>query len=178
MGLGTTADNVGMVAVGVNNASGAGDTSANYYYVDGEYTGSNPGVAFVVGNGDIDSGNGSGGANPSNAFVVNYDGSATLAGDLTVNSDMRLKSNIVTLGSTLSKLLLIDGKSYTMKSNEAIEKIGLLAQEVQKAFPELVKQAGDAEGTLSVNYQGMIPVLINAIKEQQKQIDELKALIQ
>ena len=61
--------------------------------------------------------------------------------------------------------------------NDAIEKIGLLAQEVQKAFPELVKQAGDAEGTLSVNYQGMIPVLINAIKEQQKQIDELKALI-
>jgi hypothetical protein len=178
MGLGTTADNVGMLAVGVNNASGAGDTSANYYYVDGAYTGSNPGVAFVVGNGDINSENGRAGDNPSNAFVVNYDGTATLSGDLTVNSDMRLKSNIVTLGSTLSKLLLIDGKSYTMKSNEAIEKIGLLAQEVQKAFPELVKQAGDAEGTLSVNYQGMIPVLINAIKEQQKQIDELKALIQ
>jgi hypothetical protein len=178
MGLGTTADNVGMLAVGVNNASGAGDTSENYYYVDGQYTGTNPGVAFVVGNGDINSSNGRAGENPSNAFVVNYDGTATLAGDLTVNSDMRLKSNIVTLGSTLSKLLLIDGKSYTMKSNEAIEKIGLLAQEVQKAFPELVKQAGDAEGTLSVNYQGMIPVLINAIKEQQKQIDELKALIQ
>ena len=178
MGLGTTADNVGMLAVGVNNASGAGDTSANYYYVDGAYSGSNPGVAFVVGNGDINSTTGRAGDNPSNAFVVNYDGTATLSGDLTVNSDMRLKSNIVTLGSTLSKLLLIDGKSYTMKSNEAIEKIGLLAQEVQKAFPELVKQAGDAEGTLSVNYQGMIPVLINAIKEQQKQIDELKALIQ
>ena len=64
-----------------------------------------------------------------------------------------------------------------MKANESIGKIGLLAQEVQKAFPELVKAAGDEEGTLSVNYQGMIPVLINAIKEQQKQIDELKAII-
>ena len=61
-----------------------------------------------------------------------------------------------------------------MKSNDAIEKIGLLAQEVQKAFPELVKQAGDAEGTLSVNYQGMIPVLINAIKEQQKELAKLE----
>ena len=177
MGLGTIADNVGMVAVGVNNASGAGDTSANYYYVDGSYTGSNPGVAFVVGNGDIDSSNGSGGSNPSNAFVVNYDGSATLGGDLTVNSDVRLKSNIISLGSTLSKLLLIDGKSYTMKANESIAKIGLLAQEVQQAFPELVKVAGDQDGTMSVNYQGMIPVLINAIKEQQKQIEELKAMI-
>ena len=69
---------------------------------------------------------------------------------------------------------MIDGKSYTLKSNESIEKIGLLAQEVQKVFPELVKQSGDQEGTLSVNYQGMISVLINAIKEQQKEIDEIK----
>ena len=69
---------------------------------------------------------------------------------------------------------MIDGKTYTMKSNESIEKIGLLAQEVQKAFPELVKKSGDEEGTLSVNYQGMIPVLINAIKEQQREIDEIK----
>ena len=47
-------------------------------------------------------------------------------------------------------------------------KIGLLAQEVQRnLFPELVKQANDSEGTLSVNYQGLIPVLLNAIKERQ-----------
>ena len=177
MGLGTTADNVGMVAVGVNNAAGIGDTAEQYFYVDGQYTGSNPGVAFVVGNGDIDSSNGLAGSNSSNAFIVNYDGSATLAGDLTVNSDARLKSNIVTLGSTLSKLLLIDGKRYTMKSNENVEKIGLLAQDVLAAFPELVKKGGDEDGTLSVNYQGLIPVLINAIKEQQEQINVLKALI-
>ena len=178
MGLGTTADNVGMLAVGVNNAAGIGDPTADqYYYADGAYTGAPIGVAFVVGNGDVDTSNGLAGANPSNAFVVKYDGSATLSGDLTINSDSRLKSNIITLGGTLSKLMLIDGKNYTMKTNESILKIGLLAQEVQKAFPELVKKANDSEGTLSVNYQGMIPVLINAIKEQQKQINELKALI-
>jgi hypothetical protein len=180
LGLGTTADNFGMLAVGVNNAAGIGDTSIDpndyggYYYADGEYTGTNPGVAFVVGNGDVNSSTGRAGDNPSNAFIVNYDGSATLSGELTVESDTRLKTNITTLGNTLSKLLLIDGKSYTMKSNEAIEKIGLLAQEVQKAFPELVKQAGDAEGTLSINYQGMIPVLINAIKQQQIKLQRLR----
>ena len=177
MGLGTTADNVAMVAVGVNNVSGVGDTTANYYYVDGQYTGANPGVAFVVGNGDIDSSNGLAGSNPSNAFVVNYDGSATLSGDLTINSDMRLKSNIISLTGALSKLLEIDGKTYTMKSNEKDTKIGLLAQDVLKVFPELVKTANNSEETLSVNYQGLIPVLINAIKEQQKQIDELKKLL-
>jgi hypothetical protein len=178
MGLGTTADNVAMLAIGVNNAAGLGDTTTDqYYYADGAYTGAPPGVAFVIGNGDVDTSNGLAGSNPSNAFIVNYDGSATLSGDLTINSDARLKSNIISLGSTLAKLLMIDGKSYTMKTNESESKIGLLAQDVQKAFPELVKTTNDSDQTLSVNYQGLIPVLINAIKEQQKQIDELKKLI-
>jgi len=175
MGLGTTADNLAMLAIGVNNAAGLGDTTTDqYYYADGQYTGAPPGVAFVIGNGDVDTSNGLAGSNPSNAFIVNYDGSATLSGDLTINSDARLKSNIISLGSTLAKLLMIDGKSYTMKTNESESKIGLLAQDVQKAFPELVKTTNDSNQTLSVNYQGLIPVLINAIKEQQKQIKELK----
>ena len=183
LGISTLSDNFGMLAIGVNNEAGIGDTSIDpndyggYYYADGTYTGSNPGVAFVVGNGDIDSSTGKGGNNPSNAFIISYDGNATLANNLTINSDARLKSNIVTLGSTLSRLLLIDGKSYTMKANESISKIGLLAQELQAVFPELVKTANNSEGTLSINYQGMIPVLLNAIKEQQTQIEELKALI-
>ena len=178
MGLGTTSDNVGMLAIGVNNAAGLGDpTLDQYYYADGQYTGAPPGVAFVIGNGDVDTSNGLAGSNPSNAFIVNYDGSATLSGDLTINSDARLKSNIISLGSTLAKLLMIDGKSYTMKTNEAESKIGLLAQDVQKAFPELVKTTNDSDKTLSVNYQGLIPVLINAIKEQQKQIKQLKLIL-
>jgi len=183
LGLSTTADNFGMLAIGVNNASGMGDTSIDpdnyggYYYADGQYTGAPPGVAFVIGNGDVDTSNGLAGSNPSNAFIVNYDGSATLSGDLTINSDARLKSNIISLGSTLAKLLMIDGKSYTMKTNESESKIGLLAQDVQKAFPELVKTTNDSDKTLSVNYQGLIPVLINAIKEQQKQIKQLKLIL-
>jgi len=178
MGFRTISDNLGMLAIGVNNASGLGDPTADrYYYADGVYTGAPAGVAFVIGNGDINTTAYQRGDNPSNAFVVNYDGSATLSGDLTINSDARLKSNIISLGSTLAKLLMIDGKSYTMKSNESKSKIGLLAQDVQKAFPELVKTTNDSDQTLSVNYQGLIPVLINAIKEQQKQIDELKKLI-
>ena len=108
--------------------------------------------------------------------MVKYNGDTTVAGDLTVNSDARLKSNIISLGSTLAKLMKIDGKSYTMKSNEKVNKICLLAQEIEEVFPELVKEAKDKDGTLSVNYQGLIPVLINAIKEQQNQIDELKSL--
>jgi hypothetical protein len=180
IGVATTSDNFGMLAVGVNNEAGLGDTTVDpdnyggYYYADGEYTGSNPGVAFVVGNGDINSSNGLAGDNPSNAFVVNYDGSATLSGELTIDSDARLKSNIITLGNTLSKVLLLDGKTYSLNSGDKTTKIGLLAQEVMELFPELVTKSNDKKGTLSVNYQGLIPVLLNAIKEQQKQIKKLK----
>ena len=177
MGLGTTADNLGMLAIGVNNAAGEGDLNGQYYYTDGAYNGLQAGVAFVIGNGDINTQFNVAGTKPSNAFIVYYDGDATLAGDLTVNSDARLKSNIISLGSTLAKLMKIDGKSYTLKSNEKVNKIGLLAQEIEEVFPELVKEGEDKDGTLSVNYQGLIPVLINAIKEQQNQIDELKSLL-
>ena len=61
-----------------------------------------------------------------------------------------------------------------MKSQESIEKIGLLAQDIQKIFPELVKESGDGKGTLSINYQGLIPILINAIKEQQMELNQLR----
>ena len=87
----------------------------------------------------------------------------TVNGDVTVASDVRLKANIVSLGATLAKLLLIDGKSYTMKK-DGKQKIGLLAQDIQKVFPELVSK-NDNE-MLAVNYQGLVPVLINALKEQ------------
>ena len=178
MGFRTVADNLGMLAIGVNNVAGNGDTTLNqYYYADGQYTGAPAGVAFVIGNGDINTQAYARGDNPSNAFEVKYDGSATLAGDLTVNSDARLKSNIISLGSTLAKLMKIDGKSYTMKSNEKVNKIGLLAQEIEEVFPELVKEGDDKDGTLSVNYQGLIPVLINAIKEQQNELELIEKLI-
>ena len=104
-----------------------------------------------------------------------YAGDATFGGDVTISSDSRLKSNIVSLGATLSKLLLIDGKSYIM-NNSGKEKIGILAQDVQKVFPELVSE--DANEMLSVNYQGLVPVLINAIIEQEDKISRLESLVE
>ena len=101
----------------------------------------------------------------------NFDGDLTVYGDAYVLSDARLKSNIVSLGSTLSKLLLIDGKTYNLKDN-CQQKIGVLAQDIQKVFPELVSETDNR--MLAVNYQGLVPVLINAFKEQQAQINELK----
>ena len=95
----------------------------------------------------------------------------TINGDLTLASDARLKSNILSLGATLSKLLKIDGKRYTFKESGK-ESVGVLAQEIKEVFPELVKT--NKEGLLSVNYQGLIPVLINAVKEQQQNLEKVQ----
>ena len=139
-------------------------------------------TALVIGNGTDTN-------NRSNAFKVLFDGTTTIAGDLSINSDARLKANIVSLGATLSKLLKIDGKSYTMKKDKSEkQKIGLLAQDIEKVFPELVSESN---GIKSVNYQGLVPVLINALKEQdvmmkeqqrilseqQSELDELKSMM-
>ena len=101
-------------------------------------------------------------------------GSLTVAGDVTISSDARLKSNIVALGPTLISLLQLEAKSYTMKNDtEQKQKIGLLAQEVQKVFPELVSE--DNNGMLAVNYQALVPVLINALKELESATSTLES---
>ena len=70
-----------------------------------------------------------------------YAGNATFNGDVVISSDKRLKANIISLGSTLSKLLQIDGKSYTMKKDESEkQKIGLLAQDIEKYFLNLFQK--------------------------------------
>jgi Ca2+-binding EF-hand superfamily protein len=60
---------------------------------------------------------------------------------------------------------------------EDTRQYGLIAQEVEKIFPEMVKTI-DAKGYKGVDYMKLIPVLVEAIKEQQKQIEDLKKAVQ
>ena len=81
-----------------------------------------------------------------------------------------LKKDISTIDNAVDKVMQLRGVDYTWKQSEEKSK-GVIAQELQKVLPELVSESDDR---LSVNYNGIIGVLIEAIKEQQKQIDELK----
>ncbi len=150
MGFLTTASDYSSLVIGRFNSLGSTVTnSADQFNIEN--------TAFVIGNGVAAD-------NRSDAFTVMFNGDATLAGNLSVNSDAKLKSNIVSLGSTLAKVLMLDGKSYSMKNDpESSLKIGLVAQNIEQTYPELVSESN---GIKSVNYQGLIPVLINAIKEQ------------
>jgi hypothetical protein len=184
MGVGTTASDYGSTVIGQFNSSGSTVTNSATAF-------NTANTAFVIGNGTASNAK-------SDAFKVMFNGDATVSNDLTVSgdttvgndltvngnvnvgdvnvsSDARLKSNIVSLGSTLAKLLLIDGKSYTMKK-DGKQKIGVLAQDIQKVFPELVST--DDNEMLAVNYQGLVPVLINALKEQDDKISRLENLVQ
>ena len=103
-------------------------------------------------------------------------GSLTLAGDLVTSSDKNLKSNITSLGPVLTKLISLNPKRYTMNNDtDQKEKIGLLAQDVQAVFPELVEKNGEF---MSVNYQALIPILISAVNEQTKRNESLKQRIE
>jgi hypothetical protein len=89
-------------------------------------------------------------------------------------SDARLKTNIRNLNYGLSTILKMKSVQYNWKEGaDKDTKIGFLAQDLRKIVPEVV--VGDeAKENLAVNYIELIPIMVNAIKEQQQQIEELK----
>jgi len=88
------------------------------------------------------------------------------------SSDKSLKTNIVPIPNALERLQQLNGVSFNWKATGRADD-GLIAQEVEKVFPELVST--DSAGLKSVAYGNLVGVLVEAIKEQQKQIDELKS---
>ena len=176
MGEGTIASGEASTAMGVYTTASdyASLTIGRYNSVNKTVTAGGNATSFDTDNAAFVIGNGTASNALSDAFVVRFNGDATLSGDLTINSDERLKDNIQPLGSTLNKLHQIEAKTYSLKKDEEhTPKIGVLAQEVQAVFPELVTEGAD--GILSVNYQGLVPVLINAINEQEVKIAALEA---
>ncbi|MEO5681822.1 MAG: tail fiber domain-containing protein [Chitinophagaceae bacterium] len=105
---------------------------------------------------------------------MDADGDMVVHGDVYAASDKTLKKNISPLKSPLQKLLKLGGYTYnwidTTRSKN--EQIGLIAQEVESQFPQLVKT--DATGKKAVAYGHMVPVLVESIKEQQAVIEQLK----
>ena len=92
-------------------------------------------------------------------------------------SDERLKQGIKTLDNALKKVISLRGVSFKWKNAQTSpsSQIGLIAQEVETLFPELVENGPD--GMKGVNYSGFVAVLIEALKEQQVQIDKLSAAV-
>ncbi|MBC8052773.1 MAG: tail fiber domain-containing protein, partial [Sphingobacteriaceae bacterium] len=117
-------------------------------------------------------------ATPNGTNKLTVSGSIS-ASAFNVSSDRRLKNNIKGLQYGLGDILKLVPVTYTWVDEKQSKdtQIGLIAQDTKSVIPELV--TGDEQkGTLSINYTELVPVLINAIKEQQKQIDELKQKVE
>lgn len=120
-------------------------------------------------------GNGINTDNRSDAAYIRYNGNMFIAGILTEGSDIRWKKDITPLKSVLKKVITINPITYHFKNtntNSPDLQIGFSAQEIQQQFPELVSV--DERGYLSIGYTRMSAVLLQAIKEQQQQIEDLK----
>ena len=95
-----------------------------------------------------------------------------IAQSFNTTSDARLKDDIQPINDALSSVLQLQGKTYRWKEDHHKQDIGLIAQEVEQVFPELVDQ--DANGFKAIAYSRLTAVLIEAIKEQQGQITTLE----
>jgi hypothetical protein len=128
------------------------------------------------------------------AAQLQVGGEGTFTGDVTANtSDKRLKTNIINIDNPLEKLSKINGVYFNWNNlakeiaskNINNREVGFLAQEIQEILPEIIKRAPfdrlngeDASKTgenyLTIQYEKIVPLLVEAIKELKIQIDELK----
>ena len=96
------------------------------------------------------------------------------------SSDRNLKTNITQIKNSLSKILQLNGVEFDFIESAnsgylGVHQIGLIAQDVKEIIPEVVGENDD--GNLGVSYQHLVALLVEAVKEQQEQINELKRKI-
>lgn len=122
--------------------------------------------------------------NATPAYPLSVNGDASICGTVRYSglsgacSDIRYKKELSPLSDALSNVLKLQGVNYFWKANDFPElkfsdrkQIGFIAQEIEKIYPELVLT--DKEGYKSVDYSKLTPVLVEAIKEQQRLIETL-----
>lgn len=131
-------------------------TEGSFEGYDGSEWGEIGGGGSVIDNGD-------------GTFTL--DGDLIVTGDVTSQSDARVKENFEDIPEALSKVLSLKGTYYN-RVDSVERKIGLVAQEVEKVIPELVSENSD--GLKSVAYANTVALLIEAIKELNEQVQSLK----
>jgi hypothetical protein len=127
------------------------------------------GGAYVSGNLGI------GTTNPTSKLTVQGDvlvSGVITSTDYNCSSDINLKENIQPIENPIDKVLQINGVSFDWKE-DGRSSMGVIAQEVERVLPELVS----GSDSKTVNYNGLIGLLIEVVKEQQREINTLKEKI-
>jgi hypothetical protein len=95
----------------------------------------------------------------------------TVTGTITETSSLRYKKEISHLHNALKMIMQLQGVSYKLKDSE-VKEIGFIAEQVEQILPEAVIYKGGKPD--SVAYSRITAILVEAVKEQQRQINELK----
>jgi hypothetical protein len=150
---------------GVNSWHTSSDGRQRLFFtnVSHTYLKSSDNIYFRTENSDTD-----------NCYIAS--GSITCV-NLNSTSDINLKKDIEVISDANDILSQINGIRFSWKS-DGKKCVGVIAQEVEKVLPELVVESENEQKTKTVNYQGLIGVLIEAVKDQQKQINLLKEEIE
>ena len=124
---------------------------------------------------------GVGGIHTRHQFVIS-NGNIVAAGVVTQNgspSDIKYKENIKTISNGIDKIQKLNPVEFDWNDKSDAHKIGkkedagFIAQEVQKVLPNLVNE--NVDGDLALNYEGIIPYLVQSIQELKKEIEILKS---
>ncbi|MCC3156180.1 tail fiber domain-containing protein [Hymenobacter sp. 15J16-1T3B] len=124
---------------------------------------------------------GAGTSTTDRKVAIYSEGGMTITGNLTLNgvvassSDARLKTDVRPLAGALRGVQGLQGHRYRFQAGKGPqgEQLGFIAQELEQVYPELVTTGAD--GLKAVNYAQLTPVLVEALKEQQRQIEQLRA---
>ena len=109
------------------------------------------------------------------SYRVDVSGSIRASGTVVQSSDERLKSNIEVVDNALEKINKVEGVYFNWNEGISDRQVGVIAQQVQKVLPEVVSE--DEKGYLNVSYASIVPVLIEAVKEQNIKLAELEKRI-
>ena len=101
-------------------------------------------------------------------------GAATFNNDVTAFSDERLKTDIETINDALNKVCQMRGVTFKRTDDDGRTSVGVIAQEIEKVLPEVVREDNSEDKIKSVAYGNIVGVLIEAIKELKSEIEELK----
>ena len=114
------------------------------------------------------------GTTSDNGYKLYVAGTIYATGNITANSDLSLKKNLELITNPTDKLMQLNGYSYQWKEDDS-HQYGVIAQEVEKILPYAVSTGND--GIKGVSYNQIIPVLIEAVKEQKTKIENLEILL-
>jgi len=198
-----TADGTDDGYLALCGASGDGPNRGGHIYLSGNERASDPGhvtlsAGNVIGIGSVITfrtagvermrliGNGRLiiGQTTDGGYLLYVNGNAAGTSGFANVSDRRLKKDITPIESALNKVKQLNGVSFnwdkTLRPDLNVDDnnhLGLIAQDVEAILPQVVTTSYDEFGTKTIAYSDIVPVLIEAIKEQQVQIEELKTLL-